>query len=328
MIVSVVIPVYNVKLYLERCVQSVLCQTYRDLEIILVDDGSTDGSGKLCDTIAEHHKNMVVVHQENRGLSEARNTGIRKATGDYIIFLDSDDTWLLDNGLDILLKDVDKTLPDLIVFKRVDIWQDGRRTHASDYDAENIARLPDGHSVFQHLVITQQFNMSACFLLARRQILISNDILFPVGFISEDLYWSLHLWQHVQKVVVTNLEFYGYNHHENSLTTTATIHVYESYDKIFGHWKTQCDAGCKNANAIRIYLANMWVSRGYAYYQLKPADKPAALTIMKRHADLLYYAVTPKGRRVQKLVKLFGVGNAINLLGYYWRLRTWVQGHA
>jgi len=80
--VSVVIPVYNVERYLERCVQSVLRQTYKDLEIILVDDGSTDGSGELCDKIAERDSRVRVIHQENQGLSGARNTGIHQATGE------------------------------------------------------------------------------------------------------------------------------------------------------------------------------------------------------------------------------------------------------
>ena len=101
--VSVVIPVYNVMPYLERCVQSVVRQTYQNLEIILVDDGSTDGSGKLCDKIAGTDQRIRVIHQKNQGLSGARNTGIRQATGEYVVFLDSDDEWLLSDGLEVLL---------------------------------------------------------------------------------------------------------------------------------------------------------------------------------------------------------------------------------
>ena len=92
--VSVVIPVYNVKPYLERCVQSVLRQTFKDLEIIMVDDGSTDGSGELAESLKDWSPCIRVVHQENQGLSGARNTGIRHATGEYVVFLDSDDEWL------------------------------------------------------------------------------------------------------------------------------------------------------------------------------------------------------------------------------------------
>ena len=118
--VSVIIPVYNVRLYLERCVQSVLRQTYKDLEIILVDDGSKDNSGELCDQLALSDQRIRVIHQENQGLSGARNTGIRQATGEYIIFLDSDDEWLLSDGLENLLQG---EKADLIIFKRVDIWE-------------------------------------------------------------------------------------------------------------------------------------------------------------------------------------------------------------
>ncbi|MBP3703356.1 MAG: glycosyltransferase family 2 protein, partial [Lachnospiraceae bacterium] len=89
--ISVIIPVYNVEAYVGKCIKSVCRQTYEELEIILIDDGSTDSSGKICDEWAENDNRIVVLHQENRGLSGARNAGLEKATGEYITFLDSDD---------------------------------------------------------------------------------------------------------------------------------------------------------------------------------------------------------------------------------------------
>lgn len=90
-LISVIIPVYNVKSYLRKCADSVFAQTFRNLEIILIDDGSTDGSGELCDQLAEEDARVRVIHKENRGPAEARNVGIRASTGDYLYFLDSDD---------------------------------------------------------------------------------------------------------------------------------------------------------------------------------------------------------------------------------------------
>lgn len=84
-LVSIVVPVYNVKKYLEKCVESILQQTYKKIEIILVDDGSTDGSGKLCDKLQSEHKDIVVIHKENGGLSEARNYGIEKQREDIYV---------------------------------------------------------------------------------------------------------------------------------------------------------------------------------------------------------------------------------------------------
>ncbi len=89
--ISVIVPSYNVELYLERCVQSLVSQTYTDLEIILVDDGSTDGTGELCDKLARRDHRIKVIHKENGGLSDARNAGIKIATGEYYSFIDGDD---------------------------------------------------------------------------------------------------------------------------------------------------------------------------------------------------------------------------------------------
>lgn len=89
--VSIIIPVYNVEKYLSRCIKSVLDQTYKDVEVILVDDGTKDSSGVMCDEYAKENNNIIVIHKENGGLSSARNAGIEIATGEAIFFLDSDD---------------------------------------------------------------------------------------------------------------------------------------------------------------------------------------------------------------------------------------------
>ena len=323
--VSVVIPVYNVKPYIERCVQSVLRQTYKDLEIILVDDGSTDGSGEMCDQIAETDERVLVIHQKNQGLSGARNVGMCRAKGDYIIFLDSDDEWIIEDGLEKLVKDTNPST-DIIIFKNVDFWDKGRKTLTEDYDAEKLHQLPDAQAVFFNLIQTQKFCMSACFILVRRTLLIENGVFFPVGYISEDLFWSLHLWQVAQTVRIINLDFYGYHHRQDSLSSTPSIHAYHSYDLIFTSWKEQCNNGCVNAQAIRIYLANMWVNRGYNYYKLQKDNKSTALSILERHCDLLDYAASPKAWRVAWLVKHLGVKHTVFILGLYWRLRTGILG--
>lgn len=315
--VSVIIPVYNVKPYLERCVQSVLRQTHKDLEIIMVDDGSTDGSGELAEQLSIRDSRIQVIHQENQGLSGARNTGLRVATGDYVVFLDSDDEWLLDDGIETLMK---QDGVDLIIFNPVHIWKEHRERDVDHYDIENISTLPNAQAVFSYLVKTQQFNMSACPMLVRRQVLIQHEIFFPLGYISEDVYWSLHLWQHVSTVKVCNLDFYGYHHREDSITQTTTLRVYDSYDKLFSYWKEQCENHCVNSNAIRIYLANLWVSLGYSYHLLDKNNKPAAIAMLDQHKDLLCFATTPKSRCAALLVKWCGVKGAAILLGVYWRL--------
>ena len=89
--VSIIVPVYNVEKYVERCIESIIKQSYKNLEIILIDDGSKDNSGKICDEYAEKDNRIKVIHKKNGGLSDARNTGLNIADGEYICFIDSDD---------------------------------------------------------------------------------------------------------------------------------------------------------------------------------------------------------------------------------------------
>ena len=116
LVISVIIPVYNVERYLLECIDSVLSQSYKNIEIILVDDGSTDSSSLICDQIKEKSDKVVVIHKQNGGLSDARNAGIQVATGEYILFLDSDDFWDDKNAVFNLVNRVTKTQADVLNF--------------------------------------------------------------------------------------------------------------------------------------------------------------------------------------------------------------------
>lgn len=134
MTLSVIIPVYNAAPYIRRCVESVLRQTYRDLEIILVDDGSTDKSGAICDEYASasfaslHHSiiPIKVIHKSNGGLSDARNAGFKVASGEYVAFLDSDDEWLIEDGIVQMMMRLQSKKSDILLFKRVDVYPNRR----------------------------------------------------------------------------------------------------------------------------------------------------------------------------------------------------------
>ncbi len=111
--ISVIVPVYNVEPYLRKCLDSIVNQTYRNLEILVIDDGSADGSGAICDSFAEKDERVVVFHTENRGLSAARNLGLDNATGDWIGFVDSDD-WIEPDMYEVLIKRVEETKADVV----------------------------------------------------------------------------------------------------------------------------------------------------------------------------------------------------------------------
>ena len=324
---SIIIPVYNVEQYLESCVQSVITQTYQDLQVILVDDGSIDSSGALCDQLAKQDTRIQVIHKPNGGLSDARNAGLKVATGDYVAFLDSDDVYLLQDGIEQMMHVVAKDKPDLLLFQCVDVYpvrQSVRRAYDSDYLANHT-----GTEVFHQLVRTQSFNMSACFQLIRRELLEKHQLYFEKGLLSEDVDWSLRLWRHVEYVRAINLPMYGYQHREGSITTTYTIRNLRSYEHIFAkfvslyqykdggdelYWKT-----------IMGYLAQMYTSCLYAYGQIGREDKGEAYKILKQYALLLEYSLSIKSERVVRLKRIVGLRMTIWVFAIYGNIRRIVK---
>ena len=134
---SIIIPVYNVEKYLNECVDSVLNQTYKYMEIILVDDGSTDSSPQICDSYAEKDNRIRAIHKENGGLSSARNAGIKNMTGDYVLFLDSDDFWDNNKALEHLSYIISEQKPDVVCYGYKEFctgyFKDERRSKTGSY---------------------------------------------------------------------------------------------------------------------------------------------------------------------------------------------------
>lgn len=347
---SIIIPVYNVKSYLRQCVDSVLAQTYQDLEIILVDDGSTDGSGQLADEICSTPNGLIscgvpeesgdfwgalsphclkCIHQPNGGLSSARNAGLKVATGDYVAFLDSDDVYLQNDGVELLMALAHAEQPDVLLFQAVDVYPNHQSVRKA-YDEAWIASH-SGMEVFHQLVRTQSFNMSACFQIIRRELLEQNQIYFEKGLLSEDVDWSLRLWQYVENVRAVNLPMYGYQHREGSISTTYTIRNLRSYEHIFAkfvqvynervidaatelYWKTTMG-----------YLAQMYTSCLYAYGQIAREDKSEAYAILKRYATLLEHSISIKSERVVLLKRYVGLRLTVWLFALYGKIKRMLE---
>ena len=182
---SVIIPVYNVEKYLDTCMESVLCQSFSDFEVLLIDDGATDSSGAMCDAWAVKDTRIRVIHQENQGLSGARNTGIREASGDYLMFLDSDDWWAGPDVLEKVARRIDKTHPDVLSFdycKCFDGVMDAPYFNQSDADSFTLS----------YMLKRELWVNGACNKAVQKK-LFSRDLFFRVGISSEDMDWTLRL---------------------------------------------------------------------------------------------------------------------------------------
>lgn len=203
--VSVIIPVYNTELYLRECLDSVLAQTHRDMEIIVVDDGSTDSSAAICDDYAAMDTGVRVLHCENGGLSVARNRGIAVATGDYVTFVDSDD-YIHPEMLSVLLS----AQADVVSCrftrneKELGIGSPVFKFHDSTEAAEGI------------LYQKKAFTPSACAHLLKRELL-SDESLFRTGILYEDLDWLYRVYQSASGVKNCSSRLYFYRDTDGSI---------------------------------------------------------------------------------------------------------------
>ena len=212
-LISIIVPVYNVEQYLEKCVDSIINQKYKNLEIILVDDGATDSSGKLCDELAKIDNRIKVYHKENGGLSDARNYGVERATGDYIGFVDSDD-YIDSEMYEELYEAIKKENVDVVECNLKIIYPD-RVELFTEQKYYNVYTKQE--YLEEYLKIEKIFG-SACVRLIKSDI--AKKLKFPVGKLYEDTYYAYDLIEKVDRYVIMNNPYYNYLMRENSITNT------------------------------------------------------------------------------------------------------------
>lgn len=209
--VSIVIPVYNVERYLERCIDSVIQQSYANLQIILVNDGSTDRCPQICNQYAEKDKRIEVIHKKNGGLSEARNYGLEVATGKYITFIDSDD-FVHYKYVEYLFSILQQNAADISVcsFQRFSKIEDIEEKCQKD---KKISFT--GVQALENLCYQKEIKNSACAKLYKMELF--KEVYYPVGRLYEDLATTYKLLYRANKVVWSNKEYYYYFYRPGSI---------------------------------------------------------------------------------------------------------------
>ncbi|MFZ7158391.1 glycosyltransferase family 2 protein [Avibacterium gallinarum] len=210
-IFSIIVPVYNVERYLNECLDSIISQSFTNYELLIIDDGSTDKSGHICDTYSIY-KNVKVFHKDNGGLSTARNYGIKKAIGEYILFIDSDDFWNDKFFLEKVNAKIEQFNPDLVIFGYEKLYEDGtRKKYSPIIKGENI------HDI-KYVLEKGDFRIGACDKIIRRNIITNNNITFHQGVIAEDMEWSAKLYTYSDNAVVLYNSSYIYRQRDGSIT--------------------------------------------------------------------------------------------------------------
>lgn len=220
-LVSIIVPIYKVEPYLRRCLDSIVNQTYTNLEIILVDDGSPDGCSQICDEYAARDKRIVVIHKENGGLSDARNVGTLKSKGKYIYYLDSDDT-IEASCIASMLEFVKKYPEAEIVIGEMQTippssMYENKRCKSIDYLSNN---LDIRKSFFR---ITDRLPVNACNKLIKKDFITKNNLSFQKGLLHEDELWMFYVAQIATKMAFIHMPTYNRYINPNSITTSTPL---------------------------------------------------------------------------------------------------------
>lgn len=227
--ISIIVPVYNVERYLSKCVDSILNQTFTDFELILIDDGSTDNSGKICDEYSEKDERIKVIHKENEGLSSARNAGIDIAVGKCLGFVDSDD-YIEKDMYEILYRDICQDGVDIAICGFYNQYKD--KCYEDKYILEKC--VLDAEEAFKLALMSRGISLSAVNKLYRKEIFKGKK--FPLGKTYEDAFLVPELIISSNKISYNPVAKYYYVHRANSITTNEFrpsdfSHPIEAYKK-------------------------------------------------------------------------------------------------
>ena len=310
--VSFVIPVYKVEQYLDRCVKSIVGQTYRNIEVILVDDGSPDSCPSLCDKYAVEDSRIKAVHKENGGLSDARNYGTKYATGDYLIYVDSDDFWMHNDDLEKLVQiAIENPSVDFINFNCSYYYSDRDSYSAWTLYDEQLSKPKEKNEAVKLLTSTSSMAMSACMKMMKRKFVIDHKLTFIKGQLSEDIPWFINLLDYCKKCMFVNLNVYAYRQGvSGSITNNIGLKNIDSLINIVETELRNINKRSFNKEAkdcIMSFLAYEYsIILGYLQFLDKRIAK-GRYEYLKQYQYLLKYTQDPKVKKVNFVYRLFGL---------------------
>ena len=272
-IISIIIPIYNVGFYLRCCLDSILAQTFQDWEAILVDDGSNDDCGKICDEYAAQDERIRVFHKENGGVSSARNVGLDNAQGKYLMFLDSDDFWLRNDVLEMLIGKAEEYDLDIIRGEYSAMHEDGTLAWNREISAErrnHAGQILTNVEFLEYAIHGEFFLWLSMF--KRSSI---GKLRFEKGrvFLEDMLFYSTYLLHSLRCMYVPNIRFYAYRKNEGSASNEANVRkLADSFSMCYRFHdlaQNTRDAALKNKfvyNSIMMYYWTLETVAMKAYY--------------------------------------------------------------
>ncbi len=319
--ISFIIPVYKVEQYLRQCVESITLQTYRDVEVILVDDGSPDGSSLLCDRLAEEDERVRVIHKENGGLSDARNAGLQVATGDYVVFVDGDDFWLSKDNLSVLVTVAERQPEaDFIGYNCKYYYPETESYSPWVPYCEKLSKPVDKGTAMIELVKSGTFPMSACLKLMKREFLIKNELFFLKGQIAEDIPWFINVLDKCDKCSFVNHYVYAYR--QNVTGSITNLSGEKSFRSLLNIVDTETEKVATRSfskeakEALYSFLAyELSILLTYPNYDRETYKK------LKSYSWLIDYDINPKVKKVKLFKRCLGLNMTVRFLNLYQKKR-------
>lgn len=317
MLFSIIIPVYNVEKYLAQCIDSVLAQDFTDYELILVDDGSTDNSGKICDEYQKHIPTIKVIHKQNGGLSDARNMGTEAACADYIIYIDSDD-YLSDTSF---LSDLNQVIiekqSDLILYKFQKFIDGTDILQPCPYSMNGIESIADSDQILMALVKADAYYGSAWIKAIKRSVLTDNEILFEKGLLGEDMEWSCNLLTKVTTVSVIDKPYIAYRQRAGSISKTNGLKNLTDFIYVLEKWSgaiEKADITSERCNAVRGILAKYYANLLITYLRVNDPAKKEYVPRIKKLSPLLNYSMSKRPMMIKKVYRIMGFNGTVAML--------------
>lgn len=323
--ISVIVPVYNVEKYLVKCVDSILHQTYKDIEVILVDDGSKDSSPAICDALAQQDSRVKVIHKVNGGLSDARNVGTAMATGEYLLYMDSDDFWASDDNLEILVGEAKRTPEcDFIGFNCSYYYEVEDKVVPWVRYSEELDQPTLTERCVMMLLSSGTFPVSACMKLFRREAL-QGKIEFIKGAYCEDIPWFIELLRQTKRCRFINLYMYMYR--KGVSTSISSSYSPKAYSDLLAHLERGVEQ-CQNwevSSEFRDAILSLWayelsILRAMTGY-MDRAQKLVERKKLHSYNWLLDYQQHPKVKIVANIQRFLGVRLTDALLYRYIKTR-------
>lgn len=309
---SIVIPVYKVEAYLDECVRSVLGQTYGRFQVILVDDGSPDRSGVMCDAWAERDRRITVVHQENGGLSAARNTGIRHAQGEYVLFLDSDDWWADETVLERLDVQLRQTPVDALSFNYRKSY-DGNLEPPYFASALPSSAFPES---LEQMLQGNRWVTGACNKAVRLALLTEKELYFRTGITSEDIDWTLRVALTAESFAFANICVFVYRQHSASLSHSGSLRGTRHLCANVGECVRLLEAAEPHkAELLKPFVAYQYGTLLHNVAQLSGEQRDEAImATIRSMAWLLDHSEDPKVRLLRYSERFLGMNLTLGLL--------------